>query len=147
MKSVAATRISLIAHFDSGGNDGLAAVRDVNAESLVKCSINSFFPQRFKVNKNEYLETFSLFFLSYFLVYLSQKGREMSTTVTDFHLKFDIKSANHLNSIKFTPKVESSVLNPMEVLKKPQVKPFLNCKTKCSTPFVESTSTVDTDFH
>ena len=65
----------------------------------------------------------------------------------DFCLKFDIKSAIHLNSIKFTPKVESSVLNPMDVLKKPQVKPFLNCKTKCRTPFVESTSTVDTDFH
>ena len=30
-----------------------------------------------------------------------------------FFLKFDIKSVNHLNLIKFTLKVESGVLNPM----------------------------------
>jgi hypothetical protein len=105
MKSVATTRISLIAHFDSGGNDGLAAVRDASAESLVKCLINSFFPQRFKA-KNEYVETFPFYFIFIFISCFVEKWREMSTTakdsLTDFHLKFDIKSAIHLNLIKFT---------------------------------------------
>ena len=31
-----------------------------------------------------------------------------------FHIKFDIKSENHLNSMKFALKVESDVLNPMK---------------------------------
>ena len=41
---------------------------------------------------------------------------EMGHVDTDFHSKFDIKSANYLKSIKLTGKVEPSVLNLIKLV-------------------------------